>query len=113
MVRKSISVLGVLSTIFSEVAFGANFTAPGLRSDLVTPPRHNVNLRVPLTGHLPLNLLEVLDTFGVKADEQSQIFSHEEETAVNLDCFNCIVNFRNSNVEISSPENDIVKGKNN
>lgn len=42
----------------------------------------------------------ILERLGIVLDEESEVFVHNEENFVNLDCFNCIISNIGHNEEV-------------
>lgn len=112
MKKQIITIITIFTSIFSRANSTDGFET-GLKYDPSLSYRSNVRIPLPYNNNKPINHNDALSAFGVLADENSKIISHQENGYINLDCFNCIVNIRNYYDSISNPENDIVRGKNN
>lgn len=78
-------------------AFSQTQLIEGLNAIDTKENKLNVNIRIPKTKKLDFEnilvdqfLLTVLKLNGVSIDQQSEIKYHEENSYIDIDCFNCV-----------------------
>lgn len=74
--------------------------------------RASLAIRIPITKKLDLSdnlvdpfLQKVLKSYGVSIDQQSEIKFHEENSYINLSCFNCVIGVHNNENSDAMPDN--------
>lgn len=97
-------VVSLLNTIGNVKAFGQKQQEDSKLVD------GNVVVRVKSEAGLD-TLLNVLSKNGVYVDEFSQVVTHQEQSFIDIKCFNCIINTKHFNNTIQHSDNDIVTTK--
>lgn len=102
--RVFVFAVSVLNLIASNKVFGQEAKED---SKLV---EGNVLVRVKSETGLD-TIIDTLSKNGVYVDELSQVVTHEEQSYIDIKCFNCIINTKHFSNTIQHSDNDIVTSK--